>query len=108
MDETRNSEIKKGTGKFYLGEDPDHAIAEITFTPTDDGRFIIDRTYVSPSLQGQGIGRRLVEQVVALARQENRRITPHCSYARKVLETCDECRPLMVPDATDTDTFKAD
>ncbi|MHB1454382.1 MAG: GNAT family N-acetyltransferase [Saccharofermentanales bacterium] len=77
--------IKKGSNRFFIGETPEDAVAEITFVPTGDGRITIDHTYVSEKLRGQGIALALLESVVQYARSENIRIIPACSYAKKVL-----------------------
>lgn len=87
--------IKRDGNRFYMGDDPAQAIAEITFKITADGRLVIDRTFVSETLKGQGIGQKLVDQVVALARAENRKIIPQCSFARKVLMRCETCQDII-------------
>ncbi|MHB8963661.1 MAG: GNAT family N-acetyltransferase [Saccharofermentanales bacterium] len=77
--------IKKSSNRFYIGETPEDAVAEITFVPSGDDRITINHTYVSEELRGQGIALQLVEKVVEYARGEGLRIIPVCSYARKVL-----------------------
>ncbi len=46
-----------------------------------DDVLIIDYVEAAPALRGTGAAGRLMEQVVALARTENRRIVPRCGYA---------------------------
>ncbi len=93
--------IKQGENKFYIGDSPENTIAEIIYTPTSDNRFVIERTYVSDVLQGQGIGRKLVDKVVDLARRDNRKISARCSYAHKMLSRCDNCQDLLVAEPDD-------
>lgn len=82
--------IKKGNNKFYIGEDAEHAIAGITFVPTGEDKMIIDHTYVSETLKGQGIGNQLVNKVVEFARQENKKIIPLCPFAKRVMTKTDD------------------
>jgi uncharacterized protein len=77
--------IQKAGDRFYIGESPESAMAEITFYPSGEGVITIDHTYVSVLLRGQGIGLRLVQHVVAYAREEGLRIVPLCSFAREIL-----------------------
>lgn len=77
--------IKKENNKFYIGESAEAPIAEITFKPQGKNEYVIDHTYVSEALKGQGIGSLMVNKVVELARQENKKIVPVCPFAKKVM-----------------------
>lgn len=72
--------IKEGVNKFYIGDEHE-PLAEVTFVPTGDKIIILDHTYVSPELEGQGIASLLVEAVVKYARRTGKKIIPTCSYA---------------------------
>jgi len=48
-------------------------------------KIIVNHTYVSESLRGQGIALELVRKVIEYARQENIKIIPLCSYVKKVM-----------------------
>ena len=73
--------IIKGKNKFYI-EKEDQMVAEITFVSTGEERLIIDHTFVSEQLRGEGIAEKLVERVVTLAREENKKIIPLCPFAK--------------------------
>lgn len=75
--------IKKDKNQFYIGENVENALAEITFVPTSESKIIIDHTFVSDSLRGQGIALQLVKKVVEYVRVENKKIIPLCPYAKK-------------------------
>ncbi|MGQ3356252.1 MAG: GNAT family N-acetyltransferase [Phreatobacter sp.] len=47
----------------------------------DGDRLVIDHVEAEPALRGTGAAGRLMEQVVAAARAENRTIVPRCGYA---------------------------
>jgi len=78
--------IRRGEGRFFVGDDPAQALAEITFTREAGGRIVIDHTRVSELMKGRGLGSSLVMEVVALARSEGITIRPVCPFAKKLLE----------------------
>lgn len=88
-------DIKKGNNKFYIGEDSQNPMAEITFVPLTDNKIIVDHTYVSPALRGQGIGECLVEKIVEYARQKNIKIVPACSFVKKLMNENEKYRDLI-------------
>lgn len=74
-------EILTGEGRFYVAGDGKD-LAEITYrNDSTAGKLVIDRTYVSEDLRGQGAGEKLVKAVVEKARAEQLSIVPQCSYA---------------------------
>lgn len=79
-------EIKKGENKFYIGEDIKEPIAEITFVQSGENRMVVDHTYVSDELRGQGVAGKLVEKVVTYARENGKKIIPQCPYVKSKLE----------------------
>lgn len=70
-------------GRVYIG-DANQPQAEMTFSKAGDGLIIIDHTEVSDELRGQGIGRKLLDVVVKLARTQGKKILPLCPYAKNV------------------------
>ncbi|RDW20319.1 GNAT family N-acetyltransferase [Oceanobacillus arenosus] len=78
--------INKGENKFYIGDDIRNPIAEMTFVQSGVKRIVIDHTYVTEELRGQGVASELLEQVVLFAREEKLRILPLCPYAKHKLE----------------------
>lgn len=87
-------EIIKGNNQFYIGEDEANAIAKITFIP-EGAVLTIDHTLVDPSLKGQGVGQKLVNKVVELAREEGKKIIPVCPFAKKVLAGSEEYADVL-------------
>lgn len=69
--------------RFYLENEEGKIMAEITYTEVDDKILTIDHTFVDPSLRGQGIASKLVEAVVKLAINQNKKIIPVCPFAKK-------------------------
>ncbi|MDY0407503.1 GNAT family N-acetyltransferase [Virgibacillus soli] len=71
--------IKRGHDKFFIGETEENPIAEITFIK-EGNTLIVNHTYVSNDLRGQGVAAKLVEHVINYAKNENKKIIPTCSY----------------------------
>ncbi|MEW9676919.1 GNAT family N-acetyltransferase [Lentibacillus sp. L22] len=87
--------IKKGENKFYVGENEKDPLAVITYKPADDGNLIVDYTYVSDELRGEGVGQQLVEQMVKYAREEDKKLIPECSYAKGKLKNTQAYRDVL-------------
>ena len=62
----------------------------------DEGeRWVVTHTEVDPSYGGQGIARRLIEEVIAAARRDGAKIVPLCSYADKMMRRTDEYADVL-------------
>lgn len=72
---------KKGVFEVKDGK---KTVAEMTYVWSSDTNFIIDHTEVSPSYQGQGLGKAMVDKAVEYARENEVTILPLCSFARSV------------------------
>lgn len=70
-------------GAFEV-KDGNKTVAEMTYVWSSDDNIIIDHTEVSPTYQGQGLGKSMVEKAVEYARQNDLTILPLCSFARTV------------------------
>ncbi|MGY3750390.1 GNAT family N-acetyltransferase [Vagococcus acidifermentans] len=65
-----------------IDEDKNAALGQITWVE-EDGRIVIEHTFVKEEYSGQGVGRALLDEVVALARSNNQKIIPQCVFAIK-------------------------
>ena len=81
-------------GKAYVG-DPEDSKAEMTFSQSGSELIIIDHTWVDDSLRGQGVGRKLLDQIVDRARKENWKIIPLCPYAKSVFQKEERLRDVL-------------
>jgi predicted GNAT family acetyltransferase len=70
----------EGRGAFYV-ERGGTRIAEMTYSRTTPTLIIIDHTDVSPTLKGQGVGRKLLDALVAWARQTSTKVAVTCPFA---------------------------
>ena len=75
----------RNEGSFYVELDGKKE-AELTYSYKDNDTIDIDHTEVKASLQGQGIGKALIEEAVAFMRAKNLKAMTSCSYAKSVFE----------------------
>lgn len=87
--------IKAGDHKFFIGDDEQNPIAQITFKDKDENTIIADHTYVSEQLRGQGIAGKLFAELIRYAREENKKIVPECSYVKAKMEKGSEYEDLL-------------
>ncbi|GGB50803.1 GNAT family N-acetyltransferase [Virgibacillus dakarensis] len=87
--------IKQGKNKFFVGENEEEPLAEITFTQSGDTDLIVDHTFVQDELRGEGVAGKLVERVVKYAREEGKKIIPECSYAKNKIEKTPEYHDVL-------------
>lgn len=87
--------VKKGNNKFYVGESNDNFLAHITYVYEKDNVIAIDHTFVSPELRGKTIASKLLAEVVKMARAEDLKIIPVCSYAVAKLTRNDEYEDIL-------------
>ncbi|KKE78747.1 N-acetyltransferase [Oceanobacillus caeni] len=87
--------INKAENIFYVGDDVKEPIAELTFNQSSGNNIVVDHTYVSDELRGQGIAGQLVEKVVAYARENNKKIIPLCPYVKRKLEETPEYHDVL-------------
>lgn len=72
--------------RIFLENDNKEMYAKITYSVAGEDTYVINKTYVLPDYQGQGIGKELVQAFVEKARRENKKIVPLCSFANAEFE----------------------
>ena len=72
-------------GEFYIGEEGHH-LAVMAYTWAGENMLIIDHTVVEDELRGQSVGRKLLDQVVEMARSKNVKIIPLCPFSKSVFD----------------------
>ena len=73
-----------GDLRFYKKDENENLICEITYSLADSNMIVIDRTFVNDDYRGQGIAAQLVDRVVEMAREENKKIIPRCPFAKGI------------------------
>ncbi|MPM47012.1 hypothetical protein SDC9_93720 [bioreactor metagenome] len=63
-----------GDSCFYKNDEDENLICEISYSMADNNMISIDRTFVNDDYCGQGIAAQLVDCVVKMAREENKKL----------------------------------
>lgn len=88
-------EIKRGVKSFYIGDSEESPLAEMVFSLTEGNIITIEHTSVSEELNGQGVGKLLLKDLVDWARSENKKIVPQCPYAKAQMEKNKEYHDML-------------
>lgn len=82
MEHTVQHHESDAKGAFFISRPEGGRIAEMTYSRANAALIIIDHTEVDPSLAGQGVGRKLLDALVAWARETKTKVMPLCPYAK--------------------------
>lgn len=74
------AENKGDKGAYYADVEGTDKRAELTWRQREDGVRIANHTFTPPEARGQGIAFKLVEAMIADAREQGFRIKPTCPY----------------------------
>lgn len=91
-------EIKKGMNSFYVGDSEENPKAQMEYKLLGEDVVEIHHTEVSQELQGEGVGKELLSELVDWARTENMKILPSCPYAEKQLKKNPEYDNMIYKD----------
>ncbi|MET1014279.1 MAG: GNAT family N-acetyltransferase [Paenisporosarcina sp.] len=69
----------------YVYEKDGQTLGEITWTLLGDV-MVMDHTFVSPTLRGQGVAKKLLDQAVQFARDKDLKMEAVCSYVVSAFE----------------------
>ena len=75
---TRSEEGSKG--RYVASVEGHDGTGELTFSRLSEDKIIADHTGVDDSLRGTGVGKALVEKLVADARSEGFTVVPLCPF----------------------------
>lgn len=73
-------------GVFFINDENEHRIAELTYFWNQTNVFSIDHTWIDDSLRGQGVAKILFNKAIHFARDKNVKIIPICSYASAMFQ----------------------
>lgn len=73
----------------------DEKIGESTYSKSSNF-WIIDHTFVEKDYEGQGIGSKLVAELVNQAREKELKIMPLCPYAKKEFDKTPEYSDVLL------------
>lgn len=76
-------------GLFYLF-DNETRIGEVTFRQRTEDEIVINHTFVKPQFEGNGFGKKLVDKVLAYAKENKLKVSATCWFADKIIKMKDE------------------
>ena len=88
-------ENRESKGSFFVLNEVDKRIAEMTYSWAGKDRIIIDHTEVSDDLRGEGVGKMMVEAAVNYAREKGISIIPLCPFAKSVFDKTPDLRDVL-------------
>ncbi|ERS02609.1 GNAT family acetyltransferase [Acinetobacter sp. COS3] len=74
---------KHGVFKLIQG---DLVAGEMAYTWAGDSMLIIDHTDVNERFRGQGVGRQLLDELIAFVRERQVKVIPLCPFAKSVFD----------------------
>ncbi len=84
----------KGGGFYY--EQDGKQLAEMVYVMAGDAKMIIEHTEVDPSLQGQGIGKKIQAELVNYVRANGIKVLPLCPFAKATFQKMKEWQDVLV------------
>lgn len=81
-------------GAFFIEEDGEW-VAEMTYLKSGEGVITVDHTEVDASLEGKGVGKKLVKAAVEFARKNNLKIVAQCTFAKKIIDETPEFQDVL-------------
>ncbi|MDR7131415.1 putative GNAT family acetyltransferase [Algoriphagus sp. 4150] len=81
-------------GSFFLEEGGRRA-AEMVYVMAGPKKMIIEHTEVDESLKGQGIGGKLLDELVGFVRKEEIKVIPLCPFAKAMFQKKEELRDVL-------------
>jgi predicted GNAT family acetyltransferase len=94
MEQIFEHEDEASKGAFFVQKDGQR-VAEMTYSRTNPSLIIIDHTEVDPSLSGQGIGRKLLGELVSWVRSAGIKVVPLCPFAKAQFEKDNSIRDVL-------------
>ncbi len=94
MDTEVTIEKSGSKGRAFIGS-PEEPEAEMTYSIAGPSLIIIDHTEVHDNHRGNGLGRKLLDSVVEMARTENIKIIPLCPYANSEFQKDPSIRDVL-------------
>lgn len=87
-------EERDNKGAFHVTREG-RRLAEMTYSRTNAKLIVIDHSDIDGSLKGQGVGRRLLDALVAWARETEARVIALCPFAKSQFDRDPTIRDVL-------------
>ncbi|MEP0711443.1 GNAT family N-acetyltransferase [Algoriphagus sp.] len=81
-------------GSFFILEDS-MRIAQMIYVTNGSKKMIIEHTEVDESMKGQGIGLKILRELVQFARKEEIKVIPLCPFAKAMFQKKGELQDVL-------------
>ncbi|HSP40596.1 MAG TPA: GNAT family N-acetyltransferase [Gillisia sp.] len=88
--------VDQETNGYFKAVIDGREAGKMTYSRSQNNQITIDHTEVNSEYQGKGVGKAMVEKSAEFARNENLKISPQCSYAKKVMERSSDFDDVLV------------
>ena len=72
--------------KISIKDENNKEVAKVVYEERKEKEITVTHTFVDESLQGQGIAKKLMDELCRFATEKDMNIVSECSYATKYLE----------------------
>lgn len=93
MNEIQHEKTQKG-GAFYL-EINGRRLAQMVYVMAGEKTMVIEHTDVDEQLKGQGVGKKLLGQLVKYVREHQIKVIPLCPFANATLQKTPEWQDIL-------------
>ncbi len=83
-----------GKGSFYIEENGEK-LGLMTYRKTGASEITIDHTEVDDAAQGKGFGKKMTAAAVEYARENDLKIVPVCTFAKKIIDETPEYHDVL-------------
>jgi uncharacterized protein len=78
--------IQSSKGGSFIYENNNQKLAEMVYVFAGNNKLIIEHTEVDDNLKGQGIGKKLLAELVNFVRENNIKVIPLCPFTKATFE----------------------
>src|SRR5688500_5220544 len=71
-------------------------VGEMHYRMTDSNVMTIDHTEVDEEMEGQGIGKQLLGELVGYVREQNIKVVPQCTYANVTFKRMKDWQDVLL------------
>jgi predicted GNAT family acetyltransferase len=75
---------------IFIAQENGILLGEMTYVWSGSDKFIIDHTEVYPEFEGKGVGKALLIEAIAFARNQKIKIIPLCPFAARMFSRMGE------------------
>lgn len=83
------------TKGYFAANEGDTEAGRMTYTMAGTDRMIIDHTEVDKSFAGKNIGKQLLLELYAFAKEKHLKVIPLCPFARQMFNKLSELRDVL-------------